>query len=234
MKSIIRLALLLGLSNLTFAGESEIGKSQVHNTETSSDDSVEPLHAVHAKLNEFLTAKQIERISRMQNKGDLLAFAYSIRTDINIMFGLSSRSSVAKYFESKGITNKVEMESAILESYWLKKKGKLINIDAIAADYKAKRIENIWPDESMVDPVDKSPVMWNTSISGEGRPHRRIYLGESEMTGRLLAFENTVGVYVPGEDILKQLKEIEDGLLQSEREMRKNSLGPTVLTHDEN
>lgn len=125
-----------------------------------------------------------------------------------------------------GFTHADDMSSVILETFWCKRHGKDFKIEERVAYYKACWKENKWPDRSVVDPSDQSKVRWSKAFKAEGRLHRMIYIGRSEDTGRLLAFENSVGVYVPDSKLLESLEGAANTTRSREGEMEEPQTEP--------
>ena len=193
----------------------------------------ENLERAHQELREWFSDEEIERIKKMPSKNDIIAGFLEIRTDMHSMWRLSGDSPLANYFRDQGLMKANDMSALILDTFWQKQVGKEYDLNEVVADYKLFRIEDTPPTEAMVDPIDKSLVNWHTSLGAPGRPHRRVYIGNSEGTGREVAFEHGKGVYLPGDEIAQLMKEIEAEMGINKPEGFDETYGnvPTGLDH---
>lgn len=126
--------------------------------------------------------------------------------EINRIWGEAEppESPIVRHLRELGFTNTFDIRAVILDTFWCRRHGKDFRIQKRVDYYKNYRAEAEVPDETVVDPDDKSAVDWLRIYQGEGRPGRHIHLGRSKASGRLLAYELPVGMYAPDKALLEE------------------------------
>jgi hypothetical protein len=178
--------------------ESEVQNEQPENFPAT-------LAEAHEQLEEQLPVEELKKIDAMKTEDEMIDYHFGSGMGMRNTWGLWGDSPLALHLRELGFTHADDMSSVILETFWCKRHGKEFRIKERAEYYRAYWSENKWPDKEAVDPDDKSEVVWSRGYEAEGRLHRTIYIGRSKKTGRLLAFENPTGVYVPDEKLLESL-----------------------------
>ncbi len=167
------------------------------------------LEEAHEELERLLPKEELAKIDAMKSEDEMIEYHFGAGMGMRNSWGLWGESPLSKHMRSLGFTHADDMSGVILETFWCKRHGKEFRIEERANYYKAYWKEDKWPGDDVVDPDDKSEVNWNRAFGAEGRPHRVIYIGKSKKTGRWLAFENPIGVYVPDKELLKKIEESE-------------------------
>jgi len=199
------LSLLISISALVAqdADPFAVVESEEQNEKIESIPST--LAEAHEQLEKQLPAEELKKIDAMKAEEDMIDYHFRSGMGIRNTWGLWGDSPLALNMRELGFTHPDDMSSVILETFWCKRHGKDFRIKERAEYYRAYWTENKWPDKEAVDPDDKSEVVWSRGYEAAGRLHRTIYIGRSKKTGRLLAFENPTGVYVPDEKLLESL-----------------------------
>ena len=184
--------------------------------EANENQAVVPstLAEAHALLEEQLAEEELRTIDAMKSEEEMIEYHFGAGMGMRNSWGLWGDSPLAKHLRELGFTHADDMSAVILETFWCKRHNKELRIKERAEYYKAYWAENKWPDEKVVDPANDSEVHWSRGYEAEGRPHRMIYIGRSKASGRILAFENPTGVYVPDEKLLKSLRETDGGVTE--------------------
>ena len=184
--------------------------------EANENQAVVPstLAEAHALLEEQLAEEELRTIDAMKSEEEMIEYHFGAGMGMRNSWSLWGDSPLAKHLRELGFTHADDMSAVILETFWCKRHNKELRIKERAEYYKAYWAENKWPDEKVVDPANDSEVHWSRGYEAEGRPHRMIYIGRSKASGRILAFENPTGVYVPDEKLLKSLRETDGGVTE--------------------
>ena len=193
-------------NNLTEPASSEahVDLESCKDVDLSSDESVPAtLDAALTLLEARLSEQDRKAIEEMTSEDDMSFYHFGAGMGMRNGWGLWGESPLAIHMRDLGFTHADDMSSVILESLWCKIHNKPYRIQEKVEYYKAYWKENSTPPETATDPQDGAEVVWDRSFGAEGRLHRTIHLGRSVKTNRWLAYEHTVGVYLPDKKIQK-------------------------------
>ena len=204
--SISTLFLLLGVL-FAFAQDAVDPFAEVESNEGDEQEAVAPatLADAHAQLEKQLPKEELKKIDAMKSEDEMIEYHFGPGMGMRNSWGLWGDSPLAQHMRDLGFIHADDMSGVILKTFWCKRHGKDFRIKERVEYYKAYWAENKWPDKNAVDPEDKSEVNWSRAYEAEGRLHRTIYIGRSKGSGRLLAFENPRGVYVPDKKLIEAL-----------------------------
>ncbi len=211
MKTLIStLFLLLGVL-IGFAQDAVDPFVVVEFKEGSEEKAATPatLAEAHAQLEKQLSETDLKKIDAMKSEDQMIECHFGSGMGMRNSWGLQGDSSLETHMRGLGFIHADDMSEVILETFWCKRHAKDFRIKERVEYYKAYWAENKWPDKNAVDPEDKSEVDWSRGYEAEGRLHRTIYIGRSKDSGRLLAFENPKGVYVPDKKLIESLRKNE-------------------------
>ena len=167
------------------------------------------LEAAVKQLEEGLSAEDREMIKALEFEDDMVGFHMGVGMGIRNAWGLWGDSPLALHMRELGLTHADDMSSVILQCLWCKIHNESYRIEEKVEWYKAYWRNSEDPPRTAVDPQDSSVIDWRGAVSVEGRLPRRIYFGKSKKTGRWVAFEHTVGVYLPDESLMKVIEDRE-------------------------
>lgn len=215
-------SILLVLIAITAVHAQEAKRADTKSSEKEEQITIPTnLAEAHNELERLLPADELTKIDSMKTEGDMIKYHFGLGMGLRNRWGLWGDSPMARYMKSLGFTHPDEMSSMILETFWCKRHGKEIKLEeriAEKAESNAidKAFKSQWPGENIVDPIDKSKVIWSMGYRIDGKLDKIVCFGKSTKTGRWLAFDKSSGVFVPDQKLMDDVRaaggRFEDGV----------------------